>query len=150
MEKHLSPSQSGFRPMSPLKSPLLRRHLSPIEANIHYPAEFASVKPVFKQVLIGKDGFFRAAVDVHDYKPDEIKLKTIGHTILIELKHEEKEDEFGFISRNFRKKFVLPPNMDIEKISSWTSGGVLYLKVPSLNSQKPERVIEIKHEAASA
>jgi HSP20 family molecular chaperone IbpA len=145
MEQQFNPRAN--RPASPLKSPLLRRHFAPIETNIHYPGEFFSAKPVYKQLLIGQDGNFRAGVDVHDYKPEEIKVKTVGHTIVIEMSHGEKDDEFGIIARNYSKKFILPPNMDMEKISSWTSQGVLYLMVPPIDNEKAERVVEIKHEA---
>jgi Hsp20/alpha crystallin family len=154
MEKHtlnLSGSSRENRPLSPLKSPLLRRHFAPIQANIRFPAELHSpVRQSFKHVSIGNDGFFRSSVDVHDYKPEEIKLKTVGHTIILELSHGDKSDEHGIISRNFNKKFVLPPTMAMDRISSWTSKGILYIKVPptSVNEQ-PERVIEIKHETPS-
>lgn len=95
MEKHthnLSANREN-RPLSPLKSPLLRRHFAPIQANIRYPADLYSPKASFKHMTIGNDGYFRASVDVHDYKPDEIQLKTVGHTIIVELSHGEKHDE---------------------------------------------------------
>lgn len=98
MEKHtlnLSGNREN-RPLSPLKSPLLRRHFAPIQANIRYPypeSQLLSPKALFKHMTIGDDGYFRASVDVHDFKPAEIKLKTVGHTILVELSHEEKQDE---------------------------------------------------------
>lgn len=95
MEKHtlnLSANREN-RPLSPLKSPLLRRHFAPIQANIRYPADLYSPKASFKHMTIGNDGFFRASVDVHDFKPEEIRLKTVGHTIVVELSHGEKHDE---------------------------------------------------------
>lgn len=116
MEKGLSPAHGVSRPISPLKSPLLRRHFAPIETNIHYPIKLISTKPVYKHLLICEDGKFRGSVDVHDYRPEEIKVKTIGHTILIELKHDEKDDGFGVVTRSFSKKFILPLTMDMAKI----------------------------------
>ena len=135
------------QPQSPFKSPSLRRHFAPMHANISYPTDMFSPKHhSIKQMTIGSDGYFRATVDVHDYKPEEITVKTVGHTIIVELSHSDKEDEFGFIARKFSKKFVLPPNMNMQEISTWTLKGSLYLKVPSNDSDKPERIVEIKHE----
>lgn len=131
-----------------MKSPMLRRHFAPYtDIDIHYPQELLSPRPVFKQLLIGKDGQFRAAIDVLDYSPEEISVKTVGHTILVEMRHGDKEDGFGTVARNYSKKFVLPPNMNMAQISSWTSKGVLYLKVPAIEAEKvDERIVEIKHE----
>lgn len=150
MEKNYLSPRSGplNRPMSPLKSPQLRRHFAPIQANISYPSDVFGMKHSFKQMKIGDDGYFRASVDVHDYKPEEISLKTVGHTVIVELSHGDKQDEFGTISRNFTKKFVLPLTMDMEKISSWTSQDVLYVKVPPKESEASERVVEIKHNSS--
>lgn len=97
-----------------------------------------------------KDGLFRIAIDVHDYLPNEVKLKSIGHSIVVDMKHDEKDDEFGTIARSCRREFNLPPEMDMENITSWTSNGVLYIKVPAKQTEKIERLVDIKHEATSA
>ena len=146
MENHiLNSSESPVdHLLSPFKSPSLRRHFAPIHANINFPSELLGPKQ-FKQMTIGSDGIFRATIDIHDYEPEKITVKTVGHTIIVELSHADKHDEFGSIARNFIKKFVLPLNMDMLGITSWTSQGSLYLKVPSQGSDKPERIVEIKH-----
>jgi HSP20 family molecular chaperone IbpA len=117
-----------------------------LDINIHYPEDFVASHPVYKQLLIGQDGVFRAAIDIHDFTPEEIKVKTVGHTITIQAMHDEKEDQYGIISRNFSKKYVLPPTMNMEGISSWTSNGVLYVKVPPIEAAILERIIHIKHD----
>lgn len=148
--KNSSGRASPFRrAMSPLRSPMVQRHFVPDQPNIHYPEDIYSPAHLFKKMAINDDGIFRASVDVHDYKPGEIRMKAAGHTIVVELSHDEKEDEFGFISRTFTKKFVLPPTLDMEKISSWTSNGILYIKVLPKDNSHPERHVEIQHDITS-
>lgn len=132
------------RPLSPLKSPIMRRHLME-DIDIHYPSQFLTQRPIYKQNLIGDDGF-RAAIDVHDFENDEVSVKTVGHTIIVKCAHDEKDDGHGGITRSFTKKYVLPLDLDIDKIDSYiSSAGILYLKVPpkaTLESQI--RVVDVK------
>lgn len=82
-----SPTRRNDRAFSPLRSPVLRRHLSredignliklrlidfythlfEIFSDIHYPAQFLQqpiLPKIYKQTLIGEDGTFRA-VSIH-------------------------------------------------------------------------------------
>lgn len=132
------------RSMSPLRSPVMQRHLME-DINIHYPAQFLSQRPIYKQNLIGDDGF-RAAIDVHDFEANEVSVKVVAHTIIVTCAHEEKDDGHGGITRSFTKKYVLPLDLDIDKIETNISkAGILYVKVPpkaTLESQI--RVVDIK------
>ncbi|KAJ8963110.1 hypothetical protein NQ318_018575 [Aromia moschata] len=47
-------------------------------------------------------------LDVQQFAPNEIVVKTNGNSIIVEGKHEEKQDEHGFISRHFVRRYVLP------------------------------------------
>ena len=51
---------------------------------------------------------FRVNLDVAHFKPEEIQVKTIDNKIVIHAKHEEKEDEHGFIMREFQRSYLLP------------------------------------------
>lgn len=133
-----------MRILSPLKSPVLQRHLRE-NIDITYPEHFLHRKnSLTKQHLIGKDGYFRAAIDVTDFKADEVKVTAVGHTISVTGQHEEKEDSYGTVARNFNKKFVLPLDLDTEKISAWVSKDILYLKVPPKLEPTIERIVNIK------
>ncbi|GJQ70846.1 hypothetical protein Trydic_g769 [Trypoxylus dichotomus] len=81
---------------------------------------------------------FQVNLDVQHFAPEEITVKITGkNTITVEGKHEEKQDEHGFISRQFVRKYVLPENHDIEKIESkLSSDGVLTITTPKI-SDKP-------------
>jgi Hsp20/alpha crystallin family len=64
---------------------------------------------------------FEVSFDVKTFKPEEINVKVKGHEIHIEAKHEEREDEIGFVSRQFSRRFELPQEFDADTISTFLS-----------------------------
>lgn len=91
---------------------------------------------------------FQLKLDVHDFKPDEITVKTLdGNAIQIEAKHEEKHDDKGFISRQLVKRFVLPKGHDLKSVvSSLSSDGVLTITAPRRVEELEEKTIPVIHE----
>jgi len=78
---------------------------------------------------------FQASIDVQQFKPEEITVKQSGNTVTIEGKHEEKQDEHGYISRHFVRRYELPEDCDFQKVQSkLSSDGVLSITAP----KKPE------------
>uniref|UniRef100_A0A8D8GA85 Protein lethal(2)essential for life n=1 Tax=Culex pipiens TaxID=7175 RepID=A0A8D8GA85_CULPI len=76
---------------------------------------------------------FEVSIDVQNFKPEEISVKMVENYITIEGKHEEKQDEHGFVSRHFVRKYRLPEGHDMEKVaSSLSSDGVLTIRAPRL------------------
>lgn len=70
-------------------------------------------------------------LDVQQFAPREITVKTIDTTIIVEGKHEEKQDEHGYISRHFVRRYVLPRDVEVHNItSSLSSDGVLTITAP--------------------
>lgn len=58
-------------------------------------------------------------------------MKTAGNNVIIEAKHEERQDEHGFVSRHFVRRYALPPSHDVINItSSLSSDGVLTITAP--------------------
>lgn len=51
---------------------------------------------------------FQINLDVQQFTPNEITVKTVENAIVVEGNHEEKQDEHGFISRHFVRRYVLP------------------------------------------
>lgn len=83
-------------------------------------------------VVSDKDDF-QLTVNVQDFAPDEISVKTIDNTIIVEGKHEERQDNEGFITRHFTRQFILPTNYDIKNVVSQLSPhGVLTVKAPPM------------------
>lgn len=93
-------------------------------------------------VQFGKDKF-NVNLDVQQFKPEEITVKVVGdNTVMVEGKHAEKEDEHGFISRHFVRKYVVPKKYDMSQISSkLSSDGVLSIAAPSIE----DNAIEHRH-----
>ena len=83
-----------------------------------------------KNLHFGKDGF-QACVDVHHFEPSEVSVKTVDNTVIIEGKHEERDDGHGSVQRHFVRKYVLPIEYDMNSIhSTLSSDGVLTIKAP--------------------
>ncbi|XP_055913770.1 heat shock protein 23-like [Eupeodes corollae] len=96
---------------------------------------------------IGKDGF-QVCMDVQHFKPSELSVKVIDNSIVVEGKHEEREDDHGYISRHFVRRYALPKDYDADKVvSALSSDGVLTVSIPKpkTETEKPnERVIQIQ------
>lgn len=94
------------------------------------------ISPTIAQVTssnsshIGKDGF-QVFLDVEHFAPAEITVKTIENTIVIEGKHEEREDEHGDIYRHFIRRYQLSKECDVTQVlATLTSDGILSIKAP--------------------
>ncbi|XP_029161017.1 protein lethal(2)essential for life-like isoform X6 [Nylanderia fulva] len=89
---------------------------------------------------------FQVILDVQQFSPDEISVKTVDNHVIVEAKHEEKQDEHGYISRHFIRRYVLPPSHDLVNVTSTlSSDGVLTVTAPKKNITPAgsERVINV-------
>lgn len=77
---------------------------------------------------------FQVSLDVHHFAPNEITVKIVDNSIVVEAKHEERSDDNnqeGYVSRHFTRRYVLPENYNInDVVSSLSSDGVLTVKAP--------------------
>lgn len=94
--------------------------------------------------IIGFDAKgFKAFVDVHLFEPNEISVKTIDHTIVVECNH-DKEDPHGPIERHFLRKFQLPMEYDMSLVtSSLSKDGILQLEAPKPQTTGEEREVQV-------
>jgi hypothetical protein len=158
-----------IRALSPLRSPTLAHHFDPFVFNTRWPEHLHSDdSPTYKKMLICKDGYFRAVIDVHDFEKDEVSvkvsgnytfnifsnkeknilLKFLGHTIHVDCSHDERADSYSTVARKLNRTYVLPPTYDMSLVESsidWSTG-TLKINVPPPKKDSVERVIEIKHE----
>ncbi|XP_057318504.1 protein lethal(2)essential for life-like [Microplitis mediator] len=98
-------------------------------------------------VKADKDSF-HVSLDVQQFSPEEINVKVIDRSVVVEGKHEEKQDEHGFISRQFTRRYLIPEQCDIDQVTSkLSSDGVLSIVVPRKDQPKieGERKINIEH-----
>ena len=81
------------------------------------------------QDLVQSDKF-QVMVDVSHFTPEEISVKTVDSTVVVTAKHEDRADDFGFISRQFSRKYLLPADCDPLTVSSSLSPeGILTIQV---------------------
>lgn len=90
---------------------------------------------------------FKVILDVQQFKPEEITVRLVDNFVVVEAKHEEKRDEHGLISRQFMRKYMLPEQVDRDKLeSNISSDGILTIKAPlkQTEEKKNERTIKIE------
>jgi HSP20 family molecular chaperone IbpA len=93
---------------------------------------------------------YKIEVNVQNFKPEELIIKTVGQSVQVEAKHEEKtSDGASFSSRNFSQSFTLPRGADPEAVaSSLSKDGKLTIEVPLPKPTRlasNERLVPIKH-----
>ncbi|XP_070550213.1 alpha-crystallin B chain-like [Ptychodera flava] len=87
---------------------------------------------------------FRVMLDVHHFTPEEIEVKLTENKISVHAKHEDKEDEHGFVSREFTRQYILPPDTDLDQIKSHLSkDGIMTLEAPKLKAVEGQEEIPI-------
>uniref|UniRef100_A0A6J0UIY8 Heat shock protein beta-1 n=1 Tax=Pogona vitticeps TaxID=103695 RepID=A0A6J0UIY8_9SAUR len=93
---------------------------------------------------------WKVALDVSHFAPEELVVKTKDGVVEITGKHEERQDEHGFISRCFTRKYTLPPGVDPAVVhSSLSPDGMLTVEAPLPKPaiQSAEIRIPVKFEA---
>lgn len=125
-----------------LLAPLVSRDISQL---MRCPAGYlrpwrsaAQQRDIGSTVSYDKDKF-QANLDVQQFKPEEISVKVSDNTVTVEGKHEEKQDEHGYISRHFVRKYLLPKGHDVNRIESkLSSDGVLTITAPKIETGKDQ------------
>lgn len=97
---------------------------------------------------------FTVTIDVKSFKPEEIEVKVKDREIIIDGKHEERQDEQGFVTRQFTRRCLLPEEFDPDTISTYlTAEGKMTIKAEKIKPQIDQtqvRVIPIQHVATEA
>lgn len=71
-------------------------------------------------------------IDVKDFKPGDINVKTVDDTVVVEGKIETKEGN-SIKTSVFTRRFMLPPSVNMNAVSSALSrDGVLTINAPKL------------------
>lgn len=109
-----------------------------------YPPNPHADHPEVIQSIIEKDDF-QVSLDVHQFAPKDISVKTVGHCVVVEAKHDERPDESGHITRNSTRRFTLPPGFNPNYVVPELSvDGILTIKgTREHRVTKDERVLEI-------
>ncbi|XP_062874353.1 titin [Trichomycterus rosablanca] len=74
---------------------------------------------------------WRVSLDVNHFAPSEITIRTHDGFLVVGGTHDERQDEHGYISRSFVRKYKLPDGIEATSIHSFITGdGVLTVEVP--------------------
>ncbi|XP_015795935.1 alpha-crystallin A chain [Tetranychus urticae] len=74
---------------------------------------------------------FEVNLDCGHFRPEEITVKLVGDSLVVEGKHEERNDPYGYVAREFKRRFVVPNDIDKDKFESQLGiDGVLKIKAP--------------------
>ncbi|CAG5116502.1 unnamed protein product [Candidula unifasciata] len=85
------------------------------------------------------DKEFRIRMDLGNYAPEEVKITSDNDRIIVHAKHEEKQDNHGFVSREMCRKYKLPKECDPKSvISTMNSHGILNIKVAKKAIEPPK------------
>merc|ERR1712121_623782 len=93
---------------------------------------------------------YKILVNVENYNPEELVIKTVDNTVIVEAKHEEKTPEGrSYSTQSFNQSFTLPRGVNPESVTSALSKeGVLTISAPlpkALKSSNSERLVPIKN-----
>ncbi|XP_047984901.1 protein lethal(2)essential for life-like [Leguminivora glycinivorella] len=91
---------------------------------------------------------FQISVDVQHFKPEEISVKVIDKHVIVEGKHEENQDQHGYVSRQFVRRYALPEGCLPDTVqSNLSSDGVLTVTAPKVLAlpSTGERIVPIAH-----
>ncbi|XP_078468484.1 alpha-crystallin B chain-like [Lampetra planeri] len=95
---------------------------------------------------------FAVHLDVKHFAPEELGVKVVDDFIEVYAKHEERQDEHGFISREFRRRYRLPTSADAGAVAAALSpDGVLSVRAPlhPPSAAPAERAVTITRSAKS-
>uniref|UniRef100_A0A2K6F8B4 Alpha-crystallin A chain n=2 Tax=Propithecus TaxID=30600 RepID=A0A2K6F8B4_PROCO len=90
-------------------------------------------------------------LDVKHFSPEDLTVKVQEDFVEIHGKHNERQDDHGYISREFHRRYRLPSNVDQSALScSLSADGMLTFsgpKIPSgLDAGHSERAIPVSRE----
>lgn len=102
-----------------------------VERKMHY--ELAPIIP-----RDTKDGF-EIVVDVRNFAPHELTVKTTINTVIIQGKHEDRQPGRGSISTEFCRRYTLPPGYNGNDVESELSDdGYLTVTARSIYATSPK------------
>ncbi|XP_004212222.2 alpha-crystallin A chain-like [Hydra vulgaris] len=95
----------------------------------YFPLFNVGTKAVSKKKTPKENGFV-VNLDVKHYKPEEVTLKVEGQVLEVSGKH-RNENENGFESSEFHRKYTIPDDVDVTALTSNISqDGVLHIEAP--------------------
>lgn len=93
-----------------------------------------------------EDGF-QVSLNVQNFKPEEVEVKVVDNNVIVEAKHEERNEDDSYVSRHFSRRYTLPDNCNIKDIvSTLSADGILTVRAPPKEiDTKNARKLHIQH-----
>nr|XP_056714469.1 alpha-crystallin A chain [Euleptes europaea] len=94
---------------------------------------------------------FTIFLDVKHFSPEDLSVKVMDDFVEIHGKHNERQDDHGYISREFHRRYRLPSSVEQSAIScSLSADGMLTFAAPKVQSNTDlshsERPIPVSRE----
>lgn len=121
--------ENVLRPMEQISQAMNRLALNEVDARISSDAEK-----------------FQVNVDVQHFAPNEVSVKVVDGSVIVEGKHEERRDQHGYVSRQFARRYALPQGCLPDTVqSSLSSDGILTITAPKVLAMPSigERIVPI-------
>lgn len=96
---------------------------------------------------------FEIILDVQQFSPNEISVKVTSKLVVVEAKHEEKQDEHGYVARQFTRRYLLPNDVNPDNVTSSLSSDGLLTVTAAIKKLPPpgtERVVPISKTGPSS
>jgi hypothetical protein len=102
--------------------------------------QYRSYGRIWVEKGMDQDGYKLQVYTSNDIDPASIQVRIVGHTIIIESKQsyqQEERSDRGFYSysrssSNFRRRFSIPRDADIENMKRTENNGVITITLPFL------------------
>jgi len=96
------------------------------------------------------DDTYKIVVNVENFKPEELVIKTVDNTVIVEAKHEEKTTEGrSYSTQSLNQSYTLPRGINPESVTSALSKeGILTISAPlpkALKGNSSERLVPIQN-----
>lgn len=110
------------------------------------PAERDNIEGTYSDTEVKADGKkVEVQLDVQNFAPDEINVKTVGNEITVEGKREVKRDG-GWTKSHFERRFLLPEGFPPERVECHLDKGKLLLAA-FRSEPLPEREVPIQEKS---
>lgn len=136
----VSSAQSSFRDAAPLPVPAYSKVSPPFQPFSTQQPSSSSYSPPLKPGSVGRigspvvsqdrDGKFKMEIDIEDFKPDELTVKTQDRKVVVCARREEKTGN-RTSTRELSREHTLPDAVDPLTIKAFfTDGGKLIVEAP--------------------
>ncbi|KAJ0009419.1 hypothetical protein NQD34_001121 [Periophthalmus magnuspinnatus] len=94
---------------------------------------------------------FTVHLDVKHFSPEELNVRVTDDYVEIQGKHEERQDDHGFVSRQFHRRYRLPSNVNQTAITcTLSANGMLTVYGPKVSggneAGRGDRSIPVTHD----